>query len=34
MDPRRSRDSQSSHIANIAKDIADATRNTADGRLE
>jgi len=31
---RRSRDSQSSHIASIAKAIANATRNLADGRLE
>jgi len=31
---RRSRDSQSSHVASMAKEIANARRNPADGRLE
>ena len=31
---RRSRDSQSSHIASAAKEIANAIRNLADGRFE
>ena len=31
---RRSRDSQSSHVASTAKNVANATRNPADGRLE
>ena len=33
-DARRSRDSQSSHIAIAAKEIADAIRNREDGRFE
>jgi len=33
-DPRRSRHNQSSHIARTAKDVANPTRNPADGRLE